>query len=52
MDNLNFFNFDTSLIQKFHHTLKVHVELKLGLHKIIHYVSMISNVENELVGCI
>lgn len=52
MDNLNFFNFDISLIQNFLHTLKVHVELKHGLHKIIHYVSIISNVENEIVGCI
>ena len=52
MDNLNFFNFDTSLIQKFHHTLKVRVESKHGLHKTVHYVSMISDVENEIVGCV
>lgn len=52
MDTLNLFNFDISLIQKFQHTLRVHMELKHGLHKIIHYVSIISKVENEIVGCI
>lgn len=53
VDILNFFNFAISLIHEFHYTLAGHIELKHELHKIIHYVSIIiSNVENEIVGCI
>lgn len=53
MDILNFFSFDISLIQEFHHILTGHIELKHELHKIFHDVSfIISNVEKEIVGCI
>lgn len=52
VDILNFFHFNISLIHKFHQTLTGHIELKHELHKIIHYISIIiSNVENEIVGC-
>lgn len=53
MDILNFLNFDISLIQVFHNALTGHTELKHELYKIIYFVSIIiSNVENEIVGCI
>lgn len=53
MDILNFFNFDISLIQEFHHTLTGQIEMRHEFHKIIHYVSiLISKVENEIGGCI
>lgn len=53
MDILNFFNFDISLIQESHHALRVYIELKHELHKIIYYIApIISNVGNEIVGCV
>lgn len=53
MDILNFLNSDISLIQEFHHALRIYIELKHEPHEIIYYIAtIISNVENEIVGCI